>query len=84
MVEKPDSGDNQETQMKRTLISRLNVLIFGIAIAASAGAAAGVIYCPAGFYCNEIYEQCLANGVVTEHGCAMMRDRCYADACRAS
>lgn len=84
MVAVPNRGIDEEPHMKRNVISRLNVFIFSIAITVSATAAAGVIYCPAGFYCNEIYDECITNGVVTEHGCAMMRDRCYQDACGSS
>ena len=70
--------------MTRKYLPRLKVFLFALAITASATAAA-TIYCPAGFYCNDIYDECMsADNGVTPHGCALMRDRCYADACTAN
>lgn len=63
----------------------MKVFLCALMLSASATVAAGVIYCPAGFYCNDIYEECMsADNGVTPHGCKMMRDRCYMDACGAN
>lgn len=46
------------------------------------GVASATIYCPAGFYCNKLYDRCIERGEMTEYGCWLQRERCYQDACR--
>lgn len=48
----------------------------------TAGTAAATIYCPAGFYCNDEYDACIAAGELTPYGCWLLRERCYQDACQ--
>lgn len=67
--------------LKHRIVSRMKVFLFALAVSASATASA-VVYCPAGFYCNEIYNQCMAEGTLSPYGCKLERDRCYEDACR--
>jgi len=67
--------------MKKKSFSRMKVFLFALAVSASATAYAQVVYCPAGFYCNEIYDECMQTGRLTPLGCKLERDNCYADAC---
>lgn len=67
--------------MKRE-IKPLVLAFAGGLLLVMAGVASATIYCPGGFYCNAIYDQCIADGEMSSHGCWMQRERCYQDACQ--
>jgi hypothetical protein len=63
----------------KNLKTTLATVVFGVLVSATGNVAAG--NCPAGFYCVDLYNECMASGQHLEAYCRAIRDDCIADAC---
>lgn len=62
----------------KNLKTTLATVIFGVLVSAAGTVAAN---CPAGFYCQDLYRECVASGQHLDAYCRAIRDDCIADAC---
>ncbi|HZX77148.1 hypothetical protein [Lysobacter sp.] len=62
----------------KSLKNALVTVAFGVLVSAAGAVAAN---CPAGFYCVDLYNDCMSSGQHLEAYCRAIRDDCIADAC---